>query len=372
MPRALPKEDTLIPNICYLKERHSLLKVPRVIIEFCINGTITGDKNFDHFSCLVLIPYANINDCTKSNIVNVWPTGFSFLGSVKIPKNSIIYKGAEGKKSDKNRVLNKLISDLGKEHMQIVSHHNGLQRTSWRSCHNNRDLLAKENIINTNKMMKEFASEQNITGCGSNYNYKVGRYIHRLCAFYMGFRMMGVDTFWMSYSLKNAKRACQRYQIALEESRASLTLSQISSSAWEIVEWYSKVSNYIMDIHILIIDSGNFYLDFLPAEKITGLNKELEKNFFFSPDSNDSFIDKETVIKRAQSYHYYRDKFKRTDRIKPNHKLVNFLSDFAHSNLDIEKTDIDTIDDFLGLWLKIIDKKYPTFDQEIRKLIKLI
>lgn len=100
MARGLPHNGWLFPNIVFDQSKHALLKLPRVIVEFCMNGTIIGDPFFSHATTLVVGYFDDFMEENSSNAINVWPTGTTFLGPVELtPKQLVLYDESLADKS---------------------------------------------------------------------------------------------------------------------------------------------------------------------------------------------------------------------------------------------------------------------------------
>lgn len=388
MSRVSISDPYLRPNICYLEERHSLLLVPRVIVEFSINGTITRDPMFTHFKSLTLIEFSKIGYENEQKLINFWPTGTAFLGSVKIPEDGIVYYNnhedyinskiinisdkligiAKMHYLEKEKVLNSIYNDFDTTYMLIASKLEGFQSTTWKKYPNGIDYFSSTNLSITASMLNKYAVANLIENSNSIYDYPTGRFLHRLCAFFMGFRLMGFNTYWTNFSIEHATKALNRFKALYELSSNSLNENQKECSAWKIIELYTEVAIFIMSIHIQLFSLGVFNFYYLDKSNFKP-DMKYYNEFIKSGEKVGDRYGKESVLESAQAYHFYRDKFTRNGLIDSNNKLIIAFLNYTTTNFNIKvKNQINNIDDLLNVWINIINHKFPDFDSKINHL----
>lgn len=387
--RGFPKDGWLRPNFEFSNSGHTLLRPPRLVVEFCLNGTIRNDHFFSHLNSVTMIPFRCLDARSVEQCLSLWPTGTAFLGPIQIPPGSLLlYDSAavataaldlapgietatfpSSTQIEKERYLDHVLASNGYPVMQIHSWNPGFQSTTWTDPYTMQDFFEAHNLSATQELLIDAARQLNVPNATGAYGYPVGKLLSRLEEFFICFCNAGSEIWWTNFAVDRGSVALKRFRDLRRAARDSLPSHLLDTASWKLVELYGTAAEWLMEQHITFFDDGVFdlrYLDFsgFPESKMNDAEA-----FHEVGDPAGSVGNAELTVRRAWNFRRFRTELSPDTSIVPNHPFVEALQAAVRNGN--ERGPLHerpkTIDDVLGLWTAYIDHELPFFHSEVMR-----
>jgi len=391
MAQGHPRNGRLMPNIAYESDRHPLFRIPRVVVEFCLNGTILRDRTFNHMKVLNFVRFDQMMQRNSDNFINIWPTGSTVMGSVDISEDALVvfdpqtsprcpdnhiepYTLEAFPASDpesKTAYLQHVLERNDVPFMRIVPREEGFQTSTWQETQTGVDWLAPGRDGFVAEGLADLATRHGIPNASHGYGFAAGKYMSRLCEFFACFQRTGFDYWWTNFAINQAPTTLKRYKTLFKAATKALDQKIAESPAWQIVSLYSEIAFFIMQTQIDLFNAGKYGLDFLDDAPLDGQTAEAKELFFAGgqPVADDRTAD--DVFKVARAFRALRDNFSNRSAVQYRHPLIGGLVDIANkAGIICDAASARTVQDILVFWAQLVDKKYPDFGRQVDQLVQ--
>lgn len=390
MAQGHPRNGRLMPNIAYEGDRHALFRIPRVVVEFCLNGTILRDRNFSHMKVLSFVRFDQMMRRNGNNFINIWPTGSTVMGSVDISEEALVVFDPQtsprcpdnhtepyvleafpasdpaGKAAYMQHVLER--NDV--PFMRIVPREEGFQSSTWQEVQTGVDWLEPGKDGFVAEGLGNLSARHGIPNATHGYGFAAGKYMSRLCEFFACFQRTGFDYWWTNFAINQAPKTLERYKTLFKAATESLDQQNAQSPAWRIVSLYSDIAFFIMQTQIDLFRAGKFGLDFLDPAPLKGHPADVTELFYAGGQPVEDNRTAEDVFKVARAFRALRDNFSSQSAVEYRHPLIGGLVDIANeAGIICDAASARTVQDILVFWAKIIDQEFPEFGAQVDRLV---
>ena len=391
MAQGHPRNGRLMPNIAYESDRHALLRVPRVVVEFCLNGTILQDRNFSHMKVLSFVRFDQMMRRNGDNFINIWPTGSTVMGSVDISNDAlVVFDPQTSPRCPDNHVepyvleafpasdtaskaayLQHVLERNDVPFMHIAPREEGFQSSTWQEAETGVDWLAPGRDSFVAEGLADLSARHGIPNASHGYGFAAGKYMSRLCEFFACFQRTGFDYWWTNFAINQAPTTLKRYKTLFKAATESLDQQNAQSSAWRIVSLYSEVAFFVMQTQIDLFKAGKYGLDFLDATPLQGQQAEAIELFYAGgqPVADDRTA--EDVFKVARAFRALRDNFSSQSKVQYRHPLIGGLVEIANeAGIICDAASARNVQGILVVWAQLVDRKFPNFSTQVDQLVQ--